>query len=124
MMEIDISQTNLFERLSQSKFRRKFHLSEKDFAYIEKKGLDVIEQHARDFVRKRLAPDYILNDGKQTPMRGHPIFIAQHATATCCRGCLYKWHHIEKGRALTDLEQEYIVSVLMKWIEKEIAGWK
>lgn len=124
MIAIDTSQTNLFERLSRSKFRSKFHLSEKEFAYIEKKGLDVIEQHAKDFVSKRLASDYILNDGKQTPMRGHPIFIAQHATATCCRGCLYKWHHIEKGRKLTDLEQRYVVSVLMKWIEKEIVRWK
>ncbi len=25
------------------------------------------------------------NDGKQTPFRGHPVFTAQHATATCCR---------------------------------------
>lgn len=91
-MPLDFSCVHLFEQLSRSKFRSKFHLNEKDYAYIQQKGLDVIEQHARDFVSKRLAPGYIVNDGRQTPMKGHPVFIAQHATATCCRGCLYKWH--------------------------------
>ena len=69
---------------------------------------------------KRLAPAIIANDGKQTPMRGHPIFVAQHATGCCCRGCLEKWHHIPKGRPLTLQEQEYIVQILMTWIEKQL----
>ena len=74
-------------RLQSSNFRARFHLSEKDRQYIDEKGLDTIRKHAEDFVSKRLAPDVIENDGKQTPMRGHPVFVAQHATATCCRGC-------------------------------------
>ena len=74
----------------------------------------------RDFVRQRLAPARIPNDGKQTPMRGHPVFIAQHATATCCRGCLKKWHDIPKGRELTDKEQEYVVSIIMNWLYRQI----
>lgn len=80
----------LFERLDHSKFRSSFHLTKKYKEYCNEKGLDVIEQHARDFISKRIAPAVILNDGKQTPMKNHPVFIAQHATATCCRGCLYK----------------------------------
>lgn len=110
----------LFERLSRSKFRSKFHLGDKDIDYIKQKGTDVIESHARDFIEKRLAPAIILNDGKQTPMRGHPVFIAEHATATCCRGCLEKWHKIPKGRLLTTAEQNYIVEVIMTWIVKEM----
>ena len=86
--------------LSKSKFRSSFHLKEKDKEYIKQKGIEKIESHAYDFLRKRLAPAYIPNDGKQTPMRGHPVFIAEHATATCCRNCLYKWYHIPKGREL------------------------
>ena len=85
----------LFERLDHSKFRSSFHLAKKYKEYCNEKGLDVIEQHARDFISKRIAPAVILNDGKQTPMKNHPVFIAQHATATCCRGCLYKWYHIK-----------------------------
>ena len=73
-----------------------------------------------DFIRKRLSQADIPNDGKQTPMRGHPVFVAQHATATCCRGCLEKWHHIPKGRELTETEQEYIVNVIMEWISREM----
>ena len=72
--------TDLFERLSQSAFRSRFHLSKKDKEYIAEKGLATIRKHAEDFVAKRLAPAVIPNDGKQTPMRGHPVFIAQHAT--------------------------------------------
>ncbi len=63
--------------------------------------MDTIRSHARDFVRTRLAPAQIPNDGKQTPMRGHPVFLAQHATGCCCRGCLYKWHRIPQGVQLT-----------------------
>ncbi len=110
----------LFERLAQSAFRSRFRLSPKDRAYIATHGLDTIARHAADFVQKRLAPAYIPNDGRQTPMRGHPVFLAQHATACCCRGCLAKWHHIPAGRPLTDQEQQYAVSVLMEWIGRQL----
>lgn len=108
--------------LSKSKFRSSFHLKEKDKEYIKQKGIEKIESHAYDFLRKRLAPAYIPNDGKQTPMRGHPVFIAEHATATCCRNCLYKWYHIPKGRELTEEEIVFLVTVLMTWIKKELVS--
>lgn len=117
--EYDLS--DLFNRLAKSTFRSRFHLSQKDRDYISAKGLDTIRRHARDFVAKRLAPAVIPNDGKQTPMRGHPVFLAQHATGCCCRGCFAKWHHIPAGRTLTKEEQNYAVSVLMAWIEKQIS---
>ena len=66
--------TDLFERLSKSAFRSRFHLSKRDKEYIAEKGLATIRKHAEDFVAKRLAPAVIPNDGKQTPMRGHPVF--------------------------------------------------
>ena len=106
-------------RLSLSKFRSSFHLTKYMKEYINEKGLDVIESHAYDFINTRLKPSYIKNDGKQTPMKGHPVFIAQHACACCCRGCLEKWHHIPKGKELTNEEIDYIVSLLMTWIERE-----
>ncbi len=93
---------DVFERLQRSPFRRKFRLWEAERDYLSRKGLDVVLDHGRDFITKRLAPAYPANDGKQTPMRNHPVFVAQHATATCCRGCLEKWHAIPKGRELTE----------------------
>ena len=111
---------NILTSLSKSNFRSKFHLKEKDKKYIAEKGIEKIQEHANDFINKRLAPSIILNDGKQTPMRGHPVFIAQHATATCCRGCLYKWHKIPLGTNLNDKEKDYIVNVIIKWINKEL----
>lgn len=106
-------------KLSKSKFRSSFHLRKYMISYIDNKGLDKIKEHAYDFINTRLKPEYIFNDGKQTPMKGHPVFIAQHATATCCRNCLYKWHHIKKNKELTNDEVDYIVNLIMKWITKE-----
>ena len=110
----------ILDSLSKSKFRSSFHLKEKDKKYVLEKGLATIKSHAYDFIRKRLAPRVILNDGKQTPMRGHPVFISQHATATCCRDCLSKWLKIPSGRDLTEQEIDYVVSVIMAWIYKEM----
>ena len=110
----------LFERLDNSKFRSSFHLKQKDIDYINEKGLDTIRQHAKEFIAKREAPAYIANDGKQTPMRGHPVFIAQHATATCCRDCIRKWHKMQPGKKLSQVQQEYLVDIIMTWIQKEM----
>ena len=106
--------------LKQSKFRSKFKLTQKDRDYIASKGLETIKEHAYQFINSRIAGDFPKNDGKQTPMRGHPVFIAQHATATCCRGCIQKWHGIEKGRALSETEVVFIVALIMGWIEEQV----
>ena len=53
----------LFDRLAQSKFRSGFYLKEKDKAYAADKGREKIEKHAQDFIRMRLAPAVIPNDG-------------------------------------------------------------
>lgn len=108
----------LFAALARSSFRSGFRLRDKDLAYLREKGLSAVLDHAEDFIRKRLAPAVIANDGKQTPMRGHPVFVAQHATACCCRGCLQKWHQIPQGRELTQAELAYIVVVLEKWLNE------
>ena len=106
--------------LSLSKFRSSFHLKKTDIEYINKKGMPIIKEHAHDFINKRLKDPSKINDGKQTPMKGHPVFIAEHATATCCRGCLYKWHHIDPYHDLTEEEIKYIVNIIMLWIKKEM----
>lgn len=109
-------------KLKKSKFRSKFHLSDKDKKYIDDKGLEVIRRHVEDFIAQRLAPDNIPNDGKQTPMRGHPVFIAQHACACCCRGCLFKWYRVNPNKQLSPTEQEKTVNLIMAWIEREYYG--
>ena len=120
LMTKDEWYTQLFERLDNSKFRSGFHLKKKDREYVREKGLETIRQHAMDFIAKREASAVIPNDGKQTPMRGHPVFIAQHATATCCRECIRKWHKMQTGRELSQIQQEYLVDVIMTWIQKEM----
>ncbi len=100
------------ENLKKSPFRSSFHLKSRDLEYLKEKGYRTIKEHTENFIAKRLAPAYISNDGKQTPMRGHPVFIAMHACATCCRSCLYKWHKIPKNKELSSNEQNYILGLL------------
>ena len=114
----------MLNKLSTSKFRNSFHLRKYMINYIDENGMITIVSHAYDFINKNLRRKDIPNDGKQTPMKGHPVFIAQHACACCCRGCLYKWHKIPKGRELTDNEVNYIVSLLMEWIKREYKNVK
>ncbi len=111
---------NKLYSLSLSKFRSSFHLNNKMKEYVKEKGLDKIKSDGFDLITKRLAPKEIKNDGKQTPMKQvHPIFIAQHACACCCRGCLEKWYKISKDRELSSEEIEGIVELLMEWIKRE-----
>lgn len=104
------------DSLQRSKFRSSFYLRKKEKAYIDKNGMEKIKEHAYDFIKNKLAPAYPDNDGAQTPMKNHPVFIAQHATGTCCRGCLDKWHKIPKGVELTDNQVNYVVALIMEWI--------
>src|SRR3954453_19263362 len=106
-------------KLAKSPFRSRFHLGRADVKYAREKGIDTIMSHASEMIATRLAPAQPPNDGKQTPMRGHPVFLAQHATATCCRGCLAKWHALPKGRELTGDEQAYVVRVIARWIAEQ-----
>ena len=106
------------EKLKKSRFRSSFHLTQKEQLYLEEMGRDVMRKHAEDFVRQKLAPAEPVNDGKQTPMHGHPVFKAMHATACCCRGCLNKWYRVPLHQELTESQQQRIVNLLMAWIDR------
>lgn len=107
---------DVFARLAGSSFHRRFRLRGDDLDYLRRKGMGAVLRHAHEMIGARLAPAQPTNDGRQTPMRGHPVFVAQHATGTCCRGCLAKWHGITRGHALTEEERRYVVSVIACWL--------
>jgi hypothetical protein len=113
---------SLFDALTRSRFRRGFSLGAKERAYLDEKGKSAVLDHARAFVAQRLAPAAPRNDGRQTPFRGHPVFVAQHATATCCRGCLAKWHGIDAGRPLSADEQAHVVAAIARWLDEPPGG--
>ena len=116
MCDID----EVFSSLAESKFRSRFRLKAEQRRYVNDKGIKTIVVHARRFINQRLAPAEPKNDGKQTPYKGHPVFTAQHATATCCRGCLMKWHGIPKGQDLSSKQIEYVVEIIRRWIERQM----
>ena len=102
--------------------RTKFHLRGRDRATAELNGPATVRRHADELITRRLAPAEPDKDGRQTPYRGHPVFVAQHATATCCRTCLLRWHQIPKGRELTPSERTYVVDVIVRWIQREMTN--
>lgn len=109
-------------RITRTPFRSRFHLRDSDVDYIAARDMDTMKRHAEDFIAARLAPRNPPRDGKQTPWKGHPVFLAQHATATCCRTCLQSSHGITAGHALTAAEQSEVVAVICRWIELELAA--
>lgn len=108
------------DALRRSSFRSRFRLGTRERSYIAEKGLDTIRRHAEEMIAARVGPAEPKNDGRQTPMRGHPVFIAQHATGSCCRGCIEKWHGIPRGKPLTPEERSYLTNLIMAWIETEL----
>jgi hypothetical protein len=110
---------DVFSGLARSPFRSRFRLNSLDRAYLRSRGLKMVLEHGRRLLEQRLAPAAPRNDGRQTPYKGHPIFVAQHATATCCRGCLEKWHRIPKGQALTAEEQAHVLAALERWLRAQ-----
>jgi hypothetical protein len=112
----------LFERLTRSDFRSRFTLGSEEREYLVAKGWVTILSHANDFLQSRLAPASPRGDGKQTPMKGHPVFIAQHATATCCRRCLAKWHGIASGIELDVHQVNHLVDAIRYWLEDQAGG--
>lgn len=106
-------------RIASQPFRAKFHLRAPERASVQLRGLATMRQHAAEIIGRRPAPADPVKDGKQTPYRGHPVFVAQHATATCCRGCLQRWHGIATGIELDAEQRHYVVEVITRWIERE-----
>jgi hypothetical protein len=110
------------DAIGAQRFRAKFKLApgSRDRSIAMVRGPAAMRAHAAEIVAKRLAAAEPRNDGRQTPYRGHPVFVAQHATGTCCRLCLVKNHGIEKGRELTAEEQAYVVGLICRWIERQL----
>ena len=111
-----LSYQEIKPRLAASKFRSRFKLNAAERAYLAEKGFETLRGQAVRIIRERLASAHPANDGRQTPMRGHAVFKAQHACALCCRGCLEKWHHVPTGRELAEDEIEAIADLIVAWL--------
>jgi uncharacterized protein DUF4186 len=108
------------DAIGEQPFRARFQLRGRERALVQLRGLQAIRRHAADLIARRVAPAMPHKDGRQTPYRGHPVFVAQHATGTCCRSCLERNHEIARGHELTEPERRYVVDVIMRWVEREI----
>lgn len=106
----------LFDRFRSDGFRRRFVLRDRELAYLQRWGIEKVMRDAEQLLRGRVAAAEPKNDGRQTPWRNHPVFVAQHGTATCCRGCIEKWHHIPKGAPLTEEELRHLLEVIRRWL--------
>jgi ribosomal protein L34E len=59
-------------------------------------------------------------DGFQTPRSCNIVYYAQHATASCCRRCIERWHGIPQGRDLLEDELDYLTELIMKYINNRV----
>ncbi len=107
------------DAIARHPFRAKFHLRGRERVIAELSDPATMRLHAHDLIAKRLAPAEPVKDGRQTPYRGHPVFVAQHATATCCRICLERSRLLPKGRPLSRAEHAYVVDVICRWTERK-----
>ena len=85
------------------------------------RGITTVRRHAEELVERRLAPAQPRNDGPSDALRGHPVFVAQQATATCCRTFLQRPDDFPAGHALDDAEQGYVVGAICRWIVGQYA---
>ncbi|MCX7522896.1 DUF4186 domain-containing protein [Microbacterium sp. STN6] len=113
--------TRTLRRLGRSSFRSRFALDARDLAYLRERGRQTIGEHATHLLTTRVGAARPLKDGRQTPWRGHPVFVAQHATATCCRGCIETWHGIARGHQLTDDELAHLRDLVLGWLTAQLA---
>ena len=85
-----------------------------------KRGLTQIDKEAHTTIRHSIASAKPFRDGSQTPFDGDIVYYAQHATATCCRKCLERWHGIPRGRELTREEISFCVNLMMQYVNKRL----
>ncbi len=110
----------LKKKLSKDGRLEKFVLGEPEQEYVTSRGMDILRLHATDFVNKRLAPENPKNDGRQTPTKGHPVFIAQHATGCNDRDSLEQFFGIKKGKELSEAQVSKIVDAILRWIGEHL----
>jgi exodeoxyribonuclease V alpha subunit len=48
------------------------------------------------------------------------IEAARDIAVACCRECISKWHGIEKGRVLNVKEVDFVLALIMGWIERQV----
>jgi len=67
--------------IARHPFRAKFHLHGRERVTAELSDPATMRLHAYDLVAKRLAPAEPAKDGRQTPYRGHPVFVEASVVA-------------------------------------------
>ena len=118
--KLDNKWSTLKKKLETDGRINKFILGEPEQEYVTSRGMDILRLHATDFVNKRLAPANPKNDGRQTPTKGHPVFIAQHACGCNDRESVEQFFGYEMGRELTEDEVRTIVDAILAWIEEHL----
>lgn len=112
---------NTFEALKYEFIRHHYWhkpFDEKAINYALKKGkielLKTVEQRIRSSVK---APADAF-DGRRTKWEGNPIHYGQHATATCCRKCIERWHDISRDVELTEKQIKYFTHLVVMFLEE------
>jgi hypothetical protein len=76
----------------------------------------------REELAKGIAPPRPWGDGRRVPvegpkLEGHPLFYAQHATASCCKKCAYYWWGLPRDQQYSDPQLDFLTSMCMGFFE-------
>ncbi|MBN8227237.1 DUF4186 family protein [Corallococcus macrosporus] len=82
-----------------------------------RKGSILLKAAAKIRIQGSVAKPGHPREGRQTPFSGNILYYAQHSVAACCRKCIEYWHGIDSTKQLSDPEQNYLVDLIMKYVE-------
>ena len=103
----------VFSKLNKTGRISNFSLGDAEIEYVSSRGIEILRLHATDFIQKRIAPKEPKNDGHQTPAKGHPVFLAQHACGCNDRDSVEQFFGFKKGSLLKEKEVNLIVDVIV-----------
>ena len=94
--------------------------------YMEKKAAKLTIDEMRSKVIKILSNKInkkrseIFRDSTQTPKGKDIIYLAQHATGTCCRRCIEEWYGINKEEIMNEEQINFLTEIIMTYINEKV----
>ena len=88
----------------------------------KKRGRKAIRKKAEEIIAKKIGhPIRTHFDKMCTPKKGSEIIhYGKHATATCCRICLERWHNIPQDVDLTEQQIDYCASLIELFVDDRV----
>jgi len=112
---------NTFKSLKYEFIRHHYwhkEFDEKAVNYALRKGKIELINTVEKRIRASVKAPVDAFDGRRTKWEGNPIHYGQHATATCCRKCIERWHNVPRDEELTEKQVKYFTHLVIMFLEE------